>query len=158
MSKPVLQRSSWRKQVTMTAITSDMKSKCNELIPHILAESEKNSKDLEKLLLQRALAIKDERIRNLEERLSSLTTKLQQSEERFSKQEQVNMAKAEITIVNNNIYSNIYCCGCTLLMVLSVFKLLRWKATMPQTINDVILLLVYPNILIAFLNYIHLNE
>ena len=109
----------------MTAITSDMKSKCNELIPHILAESEKNSKDLEKLLLQRALAIKDERIRNLEERLSSLTTKLQQSEERFSKQEQVNMAKAEITIVNNNIYSNIYCCGCTLLMVLSVFKLLR---------------------------------
>lgn len=102
-----------------------MKSKCSELIPHILANSEKNSKDLEKLLLQRALAIKDERIRNLEDRLASLSAKLEQSEERFIKQEQVNMAKAEITIVNNNIYSNIYCCGCTLLMVLSVIKLLR---------------------------------
>ena len=95
----------------------------SELIPHILVKSEKNSKDLEKLLLQRALAIKDERIRNLENRLEALNSKLKDSVE--EKCQNMNLAKTEITIVNNNLYSNIYSCGCTLLMLLSLYKLFK---------------------------------
>ena len=39
---------------------------CSKLSPDILVRSEKNAKDLEKVLLHRALIIKDERIKKLE--------------------------------------------------------------------------------------------
>ena len=57
-----------------------MKVQKDELCPELLVRTEKNVKDLEKILLQRALLIKDERIGNLERKLADLNCRLEEFE------------------------------------------------------------------------------
>ena len=96
---------------------------CSKLSPDILVRSEKNAKDLEKVLLHRALIIKDERIKKLENTLASLTIQLQELEQH--KQTRSSEAEKNVTIINNNIYSNFYCYGCTFLLLLGFIKIMK---------------------------------
>ena len=102
-----------------------LKVRKNKLCPDILVESEKNFKDLEKILLQRALLFKDERIRNLESKLADLNYRLQefQIEKRGNK---TSYGHNNITIVNNAFSSNYYfSVSFTLLLVLGVMKFFK---------------------------------
>ena len=92
----------------------------NDLVPDVLSKSEKNSKDLEKLLLQRALIMKDDKIRNLEMRIACLKERLEKAENGEAK-----LISKETVIINNNIYSNMYCCGCSIILILGIIKLLK---------------------------------
>ena len=92
----------------------------NDLVPDVLSKSEKNSKDLEKLLLQRALIMKDDKIRNLEMRIACLKDRLDKAENAEPK-----LITKETVIINNNIYSNMYCCGCSIILILGIIKLLK---------------------------------
>ena len=102
-----------------------LKVRKNELCPDILVESEKNFKDLEKILLQRALLFKDERIRNLESKLADLNYRLQE----FQIEKQGNKTSYRhnnITIINNAFSSNYYfSVSFTLLLVIGVMKFFK---------------------------------
>lgn len=97
----------------------------NELCPDILVESEKNAKDLEKILLQRALVFKDERIRNLESKLADLNCRLQEFEiEKLGNK--TSYGDNNITIVNNAFSSNYYfSVSFTLLFFIGVIKFFK---------------------------------
>ena len=109
--------------IEVVVVTANMKINEYELCPDILAKSEKNAKDLEKLLLQRALIIKDERIRILENKLSSITSQLRAVEEMHRN---LNVTETKVIVVNNNVYSGVSFCACTsLLLVIGLLKLLK---------------------------------
>merc|ERR1712098_66140 len=89
--------------------------------PFILAATEKNSQDVEKLLLQRALIMKDEKIRNLEKRIVELGESLKEAEAKAVSSKET---KTEIVIVNNYFNFNTVQC-CALIFLFGVFKLFR---------------------------------
>ena len=93
----------------------------NELCPDILVKTEKNAKDLEKILLQRALLIKDERIRNLERKLADLNCRLEEFESEKHGNKTASFGNNNVTIVNNTYTSNLYF-SFTLLLVIGVIK------------------------------------
>ena len=97
----------------------------NILCPDILVEAEKNAKDLEKILLQRALVIKDERIRNLESKLADLNCRLQEFEiEKLGNK--TSHGHNNITIVNNAFAANYYfSVSFSLLLALGVVKIFK---------------------------------
>ena len=97
-----------------------MKVQKNELCPDILVKTEKNAKDLEKILLQRALLIKDERIRNLESKLADLNCRLEESE-REKQENNSSFGYNNITIINSNHSSSFYI-SITLLLVIGIIK------------------------------------
>lgn len=92
----------------------------NELCPYILSKTEKNAKDLEKILLQRALLIKDERLRNLESKLADLKCRLEEFENE-KRDNKTFFGNNNVTIVNNSYTSNLYF-SFTLLLVIGVMK------------------------------------
>ena len=92
----------------------------NELCPDILVKTEKNAKDLEKILLQRALLIKDKRIRNLESKLADLNSRLEEFENE-KRDNKTSFGNNNVTIVNNSYTSNLYF-SFTLLLVIGVMK------------------------------------
>ena len=92
----------------------------NELCPDILVKTEKNAKDLEKILLQRALLIKDKRIRNLESKLADLNSRLEEFENE-KRENKTSFGNNNVTIVNNSYTSNLYF-SFTLLLVIGVMK------------------------------------
>ena len=92
---------------------------CDFRSPFILAATEKNSKDVEKLLLKRALSIKDEKIKNLEKRIEVLEDSLREAETKALPKE----AKSEIVIVNNYFNFNWNCFA--LLLLFGVAKMFR---------------------------------
>ena len=100
-----------------------MKVQRNEqLCPELLVKTEKNAKDLEKILLQRALLIKDERIRNLERKLADLNCRLEEFEsEKHHGNKTASFGNNNVTIVNNTYTSNLYF-SFTLLLVIGVIK------------------------------------
>ena len=111
------------KDNSIEVVVANMKINEYELCPDILAKSEKNAKDLEKLLLQRALIIKDERIRVLENKLSSITSQLKAVEEM---QRNINVGDTKVIVVNNNVYSGFSFCACSsLLLIIGLLKLLK---------------------------------
>ena len=99
-----------------------MKVQRNEqLCPELLVKTEKNAKDLEKILLQRALLIKDERIRNLERKLADLNCRLEEFESEKHGNKTASFGNNNVTIVNNTYTSNLYF-SFTLLLVIGVIK------------------------------------
>ena len=92
----------------------------NELCPLILSKTEKNAKDLEKILLQRALLIKDKRIRNLESKLADLKCRLEEFENE-KRDNKTSFGNNNVTIINNSYSSNLYF-SFTLLLVIGVMK------------------------------------
>ena len=99
-----------------------MKVQRNELCPELIVKTEKNAKDLEKILLQRALLIKDERIRNLERKLADLNCRLEEFEsEKHVGNNAASFGNNNVTIVNNTYTSNLYF-SFTLLLVIGVIK------------------------------------
>ena len=103
----------------MKAIEIQETFNCDFRSPFILATTEKNSKDVEKLLLKRALAIKDEKIKNLEKRIEVLGDSLREAEAKALSKE----AKSEIVIVNNYFNFNWNCFA--LLLLFGVVKMFR---------------------------------
>ena len=98
----------------------DLEVQKNELCPDILVKTEKNAKDLEKILLQRALLIKDKRIRNLESKLADLNSRLEEFENE-KRENKTSFGNNNVTIVNNSYTSNLYF-SFTLLLVIGVMK------------------------------------
>ena len=98
----------------------DLEVQKNELCPDILVKTEKNAKDLEKILLQRALLIKDKRIRNLESKLADLNSRLEEFENE-KRDNKTSFGNNNVTIVNNSYTSNLYF-SFTLLLVIGVMK------------------------------------
>ena len=103
----------------MKAIEIQETFNCDFRSPFILATTEKNSKDVEKLLLKRALAIKDEKIKNLEKRIEVLGDSLREAEAKALSME----AKSDIVIVNNYFNFNWNCFA--LLLLFGVAKMFR---------------------------------
>ena len=104
----------------MKAIEIQETFDCDFRSPFILAATEKNSKDVEKLLLKRALSIKDEKIKNLEKRIEVLEYNLREAEAKALSKEAI---KSEIVIVNNYFNFNLNCFA--LLLLFGVVKMFR---------------------------------
>ena len=107
----------------VTIIEKKSSSNLYLLCPEVLVRTEKNAKDLEKILLQRALFIKDERIRNLESKLADLNCRIEESRSE-TLENKTSEENNNFTIIKKNSSSNFYF-GFTLLIAMGVLKVLR---------------------------------
>ena len=103
----------------MKATQLQEETKFNLRSPDILVTTEINSKDVEKLLLRRALAMKDEKIKNLENRIKELSDNLIKAESKHEYTEK----KSVIVFVNN--YFNTHWHFFSLFLLIGILKIFR---------------------------------
>ena len=97
----------------------------NETKPAVIMRSEHNREDMKCVLLERALTIKEGKIKNLEERIENLQIKLEQTERKAVMGQEREINKVIIVNKNNNNVSSIYCLSATVVLVLGLIKIIK---------------------------------
>ena len=92
----------------------------------VVMRSENSLADMKCVLLERALTIKEDKIKSLEERIKNLQIKLEQTERKVVMGQERSTNKVVIVNKNNNNnVSYIYCMSATVVLFVGLIKIIK---------------------------------